>query len=69
MYLLVIQNLSGDDFSGLSKILRPLRFPEACLSWGGFWQERQDLNPRPAVLELYSACFGLYPTIPENTPT
>ena len=52
MYLLVIQNLSGDDFRGLSKILRPLRFPEACLSWGGFWQERQDLNPRTAVLEF-----------------
>jgi hypothetical protein len=31
------------------------------------WQERQDSNLRPAVLELYSACFGLYRPVPENT--
>ena len=47
---------------GLRIFPKPLRYALEV------WQERQDSNLRPAVLELYSACFGLYRPIPENTP-
>ena len=45
---------------GSPKVREPLRYALEV------WQERQDSNLRPAVLELYSACFGLYQPVPEN---